>query len=100
MKETVRIQFDVSPARLHELEHLMAVCQLSTKKELFNNALTLFEWAVKESQEGNLLASVNERKKRYRELQMPALLAAAAKDNAGINDLKTASEHTDTMVHA
>lgn len=77
MADTVRMQFDVSPTRLSELEDLMRLCQISTKKELINNALTLFEWAVKESESGNIIASLNEREKRYRELQMPSLATAA-----------------------
>jgi hypothetical protein len=75
----VRIQFDVSSERINELDALQQDCGLTTRKELFNNALTLFEWAANEAKNGNVIASVNEDAKRYRELQMPALRTAAAK---------------------
>lgn len=68
-----RIQFEISEDRLRELEALMNTTGASTKKELLNNALTLFEWAVEEEKAGNTLASVNENKKTYRELVMPLL---------------------------
>jgi hypothetical protein len=44
----VRVQVDFSEERVAELEKLMRLCGLNTKKELLNNALTLFEWAVRE----------------------------------------------------
>ena len=58
---TVRVQIDLAEARVRELEELMKVCGVSTKKELFNNALTLLEWAVREVRKGNSIASVNDR---------------------------------------
>ena len=77
-QEPVRLTIELSTDRVKEIEALMARCRISTKKELFNNALTLFEWAVRESSRGNQIASVNEREQKYRELQMPTLAAAAS----------------------
>ena len=51
----------------------MAVCGLSTQKDLFNSALTLFEWAVGEVRQGRSVASIDEATQRYREIAMPAL---------------------------
>ncbi len=70
-----RIQFDLPEDKVAELEKLMAESGIKTKKELFNNALTLFEWAIKERKAGKTIASVDEKAKRYKELLMPALSA-------------------------
>lgn len=75
---TVRVQIDIAENRMRELEELMRVCDIATKKELFNNALTLFEWAVREVRKGNSIASVNEEEERYRHLEMPVLSNAAS----------------------
>lgn len=75
---TVRIQIDLDERRVKELEQVMAICGLATKKELFNNALTLFEWAVDSVRHGRTIASLNEAEQKFRELEMPALRAAAS----------------------
>ncbi|HEX9768405.1 MAG TPA: hypothetical protein VGA50_04440 [Kiloniellales bacterium] len=74
-----RLQFDLVASRVAELDQIMADCGIDTRKELFDNALTLLQWAVREVKRGNIIASVNEREERYRELQMPILLRAAGK---------------------
>ena len=75
--KTVRLQFDMPEYRLPEIEQLMKECDISNKKDLFNNALTLLKWAVRQVKEGNRIASVNDDRKTYRELEMPILSAAA-----------------------
>lgn len=70
-----RIQFDLPDDKVAELEKLMAESGIKTKKELFNNALTLFEWAIQERKAGKTIASVDEKANRYKELLMPALSA-------------------------
>lgn len=72
MMSVQRIQFEVPVERLRELEALMDEGGISTKKDLLNNALTLFEWAVHEVKQGNTIAAVNESEKRYREITMPS----------------------------
>ncbi len=68
-----RIQFELSEDRNKELEALMEKTGTRTKKDLFNNALTLLEWAVKEKRTGRIIASVDERGKKYKEIVMPVL---------------------------
>ncbi len=68
-----RLQFEISKKRIGELEGLMKVTGIATKKELLNNALTLLEWAINERKEGNIIASLNEEGKAYKELVMPIL---------------------------
>lgn len=70
-----RLQIDMPDHRIKALEQLMEDCGLATKKDVVNNALTLFQWAVDEKKHGNAIASVDRQKDVYRELQMPALNA-------------------------
>ena len=69
----MRLQLDLSEAKVRDLDRIMEECNISTRKELFNNALTLLEWAVGERKRGNTIASVDEERKTFRELQMPIL---------------------------
>lgn len=73
----MRLQIDTNGATDQLIEELMKVAGLTSKKELFNNALTLFDWAVSETRKGRAIASINEKDGSYRELQMPALKNAA-----------------------
>jgi hypothetical protein len=43
-----RLQLDLTKEHLQELEALMKELGISTKKDLFNQAITLLEWAVAE----------------------------------------------------
>ncbi len=72
-----RVQLDLSPERLKELDDLMAVCGFDTRKELFNNALSFFEAVVEEARKGNDIAAVNEDAKTYSKLVLPALAQVA-----------------------
>ena len=69
----VRMQFELPEARAAHLKEVMETCGLATQKDLINNALTLFEWAVKQRQEGRVISSVDETNKKWKELSMPAL---------------------------
>jgi hypothetical protein len=55
-----------------ELDKLMEETRLTTRKDLFNNALTLFLWAVKAKRAGRIIASVDENH-HMRELVMPSI---------------------------
>ncbi len=68
----VRIQLDLPEDQVAELDKLMEETRLSTRKDLFNNALTLFMWAVKAKKAGRTIASVDD-DQRVRELVMPSL---------------------------
>ena len=54
-----RVQFDLLPERVAEFDRIVALCDLKTRKELFDNAVTLFEWALEERLKGNEIASYN-----------------------------------------
>lgn len=68
----VRIQLDLPDDQVAELDKLMEETRLTTRKDLFNNALTLFQWAVKAKKAGRIIASVDENQ-HIRELVMPSI---------------------------
>lgn len=69
----VRIQIDLPEDKVKALEALMAEADIGTRKELFNNALTVLEWMVNETKEGRVIASINEQTMSYKQLIMPIL---------------------------
>lgn len=76
MKKT-RIQFDLPNDRVEQLERLMAATDIDTRKDLFNNALALFEWAVAERQRGYEIGSYSTSDKEVNTVHMPSLISAA-----------------------
>jgi hypothetical protein len=71
--ENVKIQIEVPASRYNELKELMDECHLSTEQELFNTAFTLLTWAVEKRRQGRIIASVDEKKKKYQEISMSVL---------------------------
>ena len=71
-----RIQIDLSPNELERMNTVMRMTDLKTRKELFNNALSLFEWAVVAVASGKQIGSIDGLK-AVMELTMPALQNAA-----------------------
>ena len=70
---TVRLQIDLDEGQMKEFEQMMGEGKVRTKKDLFNAAFTLLRWAMKERKAGRIIASVDERRDTYRELEMPVL---------------------------
>lgn len=58
---------------IKELDLLMFQLGLKTRRDLFNNALTLLFWAARQKMEGRIITSTDEKNNLYRELSMPAL---------------------------
>ncbi|WP_318458362.1 hypothetical protein [Photobacterium leiognathi] len=71
--KNVRVQFDLSEERASEIQDLMDKCGINTRKELFNYALTILEWAVEESENGLDIAAINRAEKEFYALRMPIL---------------------------
>jgi metal-responsive CopG/Arc/MetJ family transcriptional regulator len=69
----LRIQLDLPEEQVEELDKLMSETKLATRKDLFNNALTLFQWAVKAKRAGRSIAAVDQDGGTAKELIMPAL---------------------------
>jgi hypothetical protein len=74
----VRVQLDFPLSRIQELNQVMRDTDLETRKDLFNNALSLFAWAVGEKMKGNRLLSIDEEGSQ-KELVMIPLETAANK---------------------
>jgi hypothetical protein len=85
-----RIQFDVIRERLAELNQLMSFCDLKTRKDLFDNAMTLFEWAVHEVRAGKEIASYNRNTEHVEVIRLPVLDNAARRAKSRPIELVTA----------
>ena len=79
-EKNVRLQFDLPKYRVREIDELMRLTDTPTRKDYVNNALTLLEWAIKQRLSGRIVASIDEAKQQYRELEMPILSNAAEHD--------------------
>jgi hypothetical protein len=66
-----RIQFEVSEDKLREIDQLRDDMGVSTRTELFNYALTLLKWALREEQLGRVVASLDESTGKYKQLEIP-----------------------------
>jgi len=72
-----RIQIDLSPPELDRMNVVMQMTGLKARKDLFNNALSLFEWAVVKAADGQRIGSVDS-ESNISTIIMPALSNAAA----------------------
>ncbi len=84
--EMVRIQFELPEDKVRELEKIMKESRLATRKDLFNNALTLFEWAIRERKKGKIIASIDERNQSFKEIVMPSLESVSRKEEENLVD--------------
>jgi hypothetical protein len=73
MPKTYRIQIDLSEEGYNQLELLIKECGFATKREFFDNAISLMKWAASKARSGRSIASVDEKQKQYNELEMPFL---------------------------
>lgn len=67
----MRLQFEVPEDQVRKIDNLVNKLGLKTRVNLFNTALTLFMWAVRERESGRIIASVDEKAGQYKELEMP-----------------------------
>lgn len=73
MGNLVRLQVELDEEKMKELEQLMEEGKARTKKDFINAALTLLKWAMREKRAGRIIASVDEKKDTYKEIEMPIL---------------------------
>ena len=69
----IRIQFEMPEEKVNEIQNMMDEAGVKTRREFFNNALSLLAWAIRERQTGRTIASINESEQKYKELYMPIL---------------------------
>jgi len=75
-----RVQLDLRPKELERMNTIMYLADIETRKDLFNHALSLFEWAVGEVRTGKQVGSVDKSNREFTILSMPSLASAAVKD--------------------
>lgn len=71
-EETNRLQVELTPLMLAELEELRRLGGLKSKRELWDTAFTLLKWAVRKKAQGAAIGSVAE-SGDFVELEMPFL---------------------------
>lgn len=71
-RDVVRFQFEVSPDLWDDMKNIQELGGITTKRELLNNALTLFRWAALHAKRGNMITAVSPTG-AVSELQMPCL---------------------------
>lgn len=74
-----RIQFEVPEGSVVAMDELQERLGLSTRKDLFNNAITLLDWAAEQRRVGRSIASIDKNGGVYRELIMPSLQLVESK---------------------
>ena len=79
-KITTRVQLEISPARILELEELQKQTGLRTKSDLLEDALTLFEYVVQHRAKGMILYFGDEEGNRSpKSFLMPSIERVAPK---------------------
>jgi hypothetical protein len=76
--KTKRINIEFDDSKYQEFKRLMEGAGVSTQRELFDNALTLAKWMIKQKQLGKAIGSLNG-DNNFTELAMPFLEEASAK---------------------
>ena len=69
----VRIQLDLTATQAERFDSLMQHCDLGSRKELFNVAMSLFYWATQEASKGRKVASYDEENDHVETILVPAL---------------------------
>ena len=55
-----RVQIEMEAEKNREIEDLMDLCDVRTKKELFDNAISFLSWGIRAVAKGRTIASVEE----------------------------------------
>ena len=71
------LSVEIDPNAIELMERLRNNTGVSSYEALFNDAITLMGWAVKQRQKGRIVASLDETSNSYKELQMTSLEHAA-----------------------
>jgi len=62
---------------VNNLRDLQQKTGASTMKDLFNSAMSIYQWAVEETMKGNKIVSLDEDDRHYRVLLTPPLQTVA-----------------------
>ena len=80
---TARFNLEFPDDYKHIIRDLMTSTGLATQKDVFENSLALFGWAVREVARGRVIASLDEKDKTYNQIHMPSLMKVAASSALG-----------------
>lgn len=72
-----RVQVELNPREVARMNYLMEVCEIDSRKDLFNNATSLLEWVVMEIVKGRRIAAFDDDTRERHILSMPILANAA-----------------------
>jgi Arc/MetJ-type ribon-helix-helix transcriptional regulator len=67
----MRIQLEISGNKHKQIKTLMEKADFKTYSELFNNAVTLLQWSIRQIEEGHSILWVDQGSGREKELLMP-----------------------------
>ncbi len=90
----MRLQLDLPEDDVRQLKTLMAEAGIDTYKDLFGNALTLLKWSVREVRDGRIIASVDEKRGKYKELAMPIFEAVTGRRQPSVQQPEEAPAAT------
>ena len=74
----MRIQLELDEPGMELVEEMKRLTGSRTYRDLFNNALSLLDWSVRQQMAGRKITSVDAEDSNTRELAMPALHYAEA----------------------
>lgn len=99
-RDVVRFQFEIAPDLWNGMQKIQELGSIPTKRELLNNALTLFRWAALQVLRGNTIAAVKP-DGNIIELQMPSLENIALGDKPKLELVPSAdAEELEGMVNS
>jgi hypothetical protein len=82
-----RLQFLTNDQTLQNLDALVESTGLKTRTQVLLTALALFDWAVRERKAGRIIASMDERSQKYKEIELPGLPPVGSVDEVKAQEL-------------
>lgn len=86
----MQVVIEINEARADTLERIRETAGLSNYREIFNNSLTLLDWAIAQRIAGKVVASVDKDTNSYEELAFDSLNRLSKGLQNGIDPSKTA----------
>lgn len=67
----MKVEFELTDESIARLTALAVKMGVHTVKDVFENSLALLVWAVEEIEGGRVIASVDEEKELFKQMEMP-----------------------------
>lgn len=93
----MRLQFEITNDRMDQLDALIDKAGFPTRAQFFNAAWSLFDWAVRELEQGHIIASMDEKAGTYKEAVIPGLAALRRESDLIEVDLGHLGDHLDEL---